>query len=113
MLASRGFAYTSKARAMTTKGGGNQKSAFGDPSIKSYHANCHCFPVLRWADIPDPTAPGRNAHWEQLWKDKIAGKRLDAIGTTNDTLNHWRRIISAERREARKRQLEAYRKTTA
>ena len=98
MLASRGFAYTSKARAMTTKGGGDHKSAFGDPAIKSYHPNCHCYPVLRWADIPDPTAPGRNAHYEKLWKDEMRGKRIAARGTKNDTLNHWRRIISAERR---------------
>lgn len=113
MLASRGFAYKSRARAMTTKGGGNQTSAFGGAEVKSYHPNCHCYPVLRWADIPDPTAPGRNAEWEQLWKDEIAGKRLDALGTTNDTLNHWRRIISARRREARRRELAALRTTTA
>lgn len=98
MLASRGFAYTSKARAMTTKGGGNQLSAFGDPSIKSYHPNCHCYPVLRWADIPDPTAPGRNAHYEQLWKDNMKGQTVPQRGTKNDTLNKWRRIIAAERR---------------
>jgi hypothetical protein len=108
MLASRGFAYTSKARAMTTKGGGDQTSAFGGASVKSFHPNCHCFPVLRWADIPDATAPGRNAHYEELWKSKMKGKSIASRGTKNDTLNYWRRIIAAERRATRDAHRKAY-----
>jgi hypothetical protein len=99
MLASRGFAYTSKARAMTTKGGVNEASPFGGAEVRSYHPNCHCYPVIRWVDIPDPTAPGRNAHYEALWKAEIRDKRIPARGTKNDTLNHWRRIIAKERRD--------------
>lgn len=99
MLASRGFAYTSRARAMTTKGGSkNSASPFGGASVQSYHPNCHCYPVIRWVDIPDPTASGRAAHYEKLWEDEIRNKRIPSRGTKNDTLNHWRRLIARERR---------------
>lgn len=100
MLASRGFAYTSKRRA-EFKGGG--------ATMESYHPNCHCYPVCRWADIPDPTAPERTAHYEAMWKDKMAGKRFAARGTKNDTLNYWRRLIYAERRAQRLAELQASR----
>lgn len=90
MLASRGFAYTSKNRAGATK---------------SYHPNCHCYPVCRWTDASD-TAPARTQHYMDLWEDQMKGKPVPQRGTKNDTLNKWRRIIAAERRAER----EAHRK---
>lgn len=108
MLASRGFAYTSKARASTTKGG--SKGDNTGAAMRSYHANCHCYPICRWQDIEDPTAPARTAHYEALWKDKMAGKRFAARGTKNDTLNYWRRLIYTERRAQRLAELAADRK---
>lgn len=90
MLASRGFAYTSKNRAGATK---------------SYHPNCHCYPVCRWMDASD-TAPERTAHFMELWKQEMKGKPVEQRGTNNDTLNKWRRIIAREQRAER----EAHRK---
>lgn len=85
MLASRGFAYTSKNRAGATK---------------QFHPNCHCYPVTRWQDASD-TAPVRTAHYMELWKKEMRGKPAEQRGTSNDTLNRWRRIIAAERRAER------------
>lgn len=96
MLASRGFAYKSKARA----GAG--------ASSNSYHPNCHCTVIMRWADIPDPTAPARTQHYIDLWRDEIKGKKFDALGTTNDTLNRWRQLIAKERRAELAAQRAAY-----
>jgi hypothetical protein len=100
MLASRGFAYKSKARASTTKGGTKDAgNPFGGASVQSYHENCHCYAICRWADVDSPTAPVRTAHYEKLWEDKMRGKPVEQRGTDNDTLNKWRRIIAAERRK--------------
>jgi hypothetical protein len=94
MLASRGFVYLSRQRASL---GGRSKGK----ELDSYHPNCHCSFIMRWADISDPTAPDRTAHYMQLWKDEMRGKRIPQRGTSNDTLNHWRRLIAKERRDAR------------
>ena len=104
MLASRGFAYTSRARASL---GGRSKGLAGS-QLDSYHPNCHCFPVVRWADIDSPTAPERTAHYMALWKDKMKGQRAEVRGTKDDTLNKWRRIIAAERRVEREAHRKAY-----
>ena len=90
MLASRGFAYTSKNRAGASK---------------SFHPNCHCYPICRWDQASD-TAPERTQHYMDLWKSEMKGKPVEQRGTDNDTLNKWRRIIAAERRAER----EAHRK---
>lgn len=102
MLASRGFAYKSKARASTTKGGSsaeNSTQVFGGASVQSYHDNCHCYAVCRWADVDSPTAPERTAYYEKLWADQMRGKPVEQRGTENDTLNKWRRILAAQKRK--------------
>lgn len=94
MLASRGFVYLSRQRASL---GGRSKGK----ELDSYHPNCHCSFIMRWADIDDPTAPARTAHYMQLWKDEMrGGRKVQRRGTKDDTLNHWRRLIAKERREA-------------
>jgi hypothetical protein len=82
MLASRGFAYTSKKRA---------------GALEAYHPNCHCSIICRWDQASD-TAPERTQHYVDLWKDQMKGKAVEQRGTKHDTLNKWRRIINAERR---------------
>jgi hypothetical protein len=94
MLASRGFVYLSKQRASL---GGRSAGK----ELDSYHPNCHCSFIMRWSDIDDPTAPARTAHYMDLWdKEMRGGRKVQRRGTKDDTLNHWRRLIAKERREA-------------
>ena len=102
MLASRGFAYTSKSRA-------GMKMA----DRTHYHENCHCYPVYRFADIPDPTAAARSEHFAQLWDEEVRKKNYDRRGTKNDALNAFRRALNAERRAEMDRIRRSARKSTA
>lgn len=86
MLASRGFVYRSARGAILS---GNE--------IEKYHPNCHCFAVTRWADIPDPTAPGRAQFYMDAWEREV-GRKYERRGTSNDALNQWRRFIYKENR---------------
>lgn len=107
MLASRGFVYLSRQRASL---GGRSKGK----ELDSYHPNCHCQFIMRWADIDDPTAPARTAHYMQLWKDEMrGGRKVERRGTKDDTLNHWRRLIAKERRAELRRILAANNRPTA
>ena len=78
MLASRGFVYTSAMTA--TKGSG----------LKSYHPNCHCFPIARW--VEQSPLPALNTYFEDLWNKEIRGKFSGGAA-----LRQWRRVIAAER----------------
>lgn len=112
MLASRGFAYKSvesaKDRKLTAKKISNftyKNNASDADEIKKFHPNCHCFPVVRWADIPDPTAPGRSQEFSELWHDVTRGysyKTEFKDGKTvihNNALNAWRRYWNKVRRD--------------
>lgn len=78
MLASRGFVYASALTA--TKGSG----------LKSYHPNCHCFPIARWSE--QSPLPGTNKRFEDLWNREIRGKF-----SGDAALRQWRRVIAKER----------------
>jgi hypothetical protein len=97
MLASRGFVFANAK----TAGSIPASEVYGEDArgdINRYHPNCHCYPVVRWADIPDPTAPGRSAFYEELWESEIRQKGVDWRGTKNDALNQFRRELNRLRR---------------
>lgn len=101
MLASRGFVYTNRK----TAGEINASLVYGEDArglINRYHPNCHCYPVTRWADIPDPTAPGRSEEYSQLWEDMLTDG-VEQRGTKNDALNDFRRRLNARHRVERLR----------
>jgi len=98
LLAGRGFVYASRSKA------GAQKASdvYGEDAtgeINRYHPNCHCYPVTRWVDIPDATAPGRSEFYKALYKAEVQDKGLDIRGTKNDGLNQFRRALNRLRRE--------------
>lgn len=81
MLASRGPVY----RAST----GMTYAALTEV-VRSYHDNCHCFPIFSFSD--DTELPEQNKFFEQNWEDvtKDYGGR--------EKLNAWRRWLNANRR---------------
>ena len=83
MLASRGFVYASSQSASGT---------YRDGGIRSYHPNCHCFPIARW--VEESPLPQSNAYFEQLWKDEIQNKF-----TGRAALRQWRRLLAQKRRD--------------
>ena len=96
MLASRGFVYRDTKTAGFNTNGGND--------VEKYHPNCHCFPVVRWADIPDPTAPGRSEFYKANWRDvtkDFAWEALEGGKGRNHAYNAWRRWLNAERKAGR------------
>lgn len=104
MLASRGFVYANaKTAGQIPASDVYGPDARGD--INRYHDNCHCYPVTRWADIPDPTAPGRSAEYTALWEQMLK-EGVDRRGTKNDALNDFRRRLNAIRRAERLKQLQ-------
>lgn len=97
MLASRGFVYVNAK----TAGSVPASTVYGDDArgdVNRYHPNCHCFIVVRWADIPDPDAPVRTKFFEDLWESEIRQKGVEARGTKNDMLNQFRRELNRLRR---------------
>lgn len=82
MLASRGFVYGSETGAVLT--------GLGD-SIRSYHDNCHCYPIVRWVDADE--LPEMNAYFQEQWPIVTAGY------SGVDALNAWRRWLNGQRRE--------------
>lgn len=116
MLASRGFAYSSILSASERKLTPEKIANFtyrNNPAdadeIKKFHPNCHCFPVVRWADIPDPTAPGRSEEFANAWHKVTRGYSYHTEmkdGKTivhNDALNAWRRHWNKVRREEKRK----------
>lgn len=112
MLASRGFAYntieSASERKLNAKKIANftyKNNASDADEIKKFHPNCHCFPVVRWADIPDPTAPGRSQEFIDSWHKVTRGYSYRTEmkdGKTivhNNALNAWRRHWNKVRRE--------------
>jgi hypothetical protein len=62
MLASRGFVYKDKRTA---------NLAGGSDSIKRYHDNCHCYPIVRWVDASE--VPQANQWLQDKWYEVTAG----------------------------------------
>jgi ElaB/YqjD/DUF883 family membrane-anchored ribosome-binding protein len=79
MLASRGFTYRSEASA-----------GFGDETIKQYHVNCHCFPIVRY--LRESELPALNRYFQEKWPVVTAGH------SGIDARNAWRRWIYAQRK---------------
>lgn len=84
MLASRGFIYASRTSA---------SKAYRDGAMKSYHDNCHCFPIARW--VSTSKLPALNAYFESQWP-QVTGKHKG-----KEKLNAWRRWLNQKRRESR------------
>lgn len=74
MLASRGFVYRSKTTA---------QAAGGQDSIKRYHDNCHCYPIVRWIDASE--LPAANQWLQDQWYEVAAGREASEARRT------WRR----------------------
>lgn len=74
MLASRGFVYRSKVSA---------QAAGGQDSIKRYHDNCHCYPIVRWIDASE--LPAANSWLQDQWYQVAAGREASEARRT------WRR----------------------
>lgn len=62
MLASRGFVYKDKRTA---------NLAGGSDSIKRYHDNCHCYPIVRWVDASE--VPAANKWLQGKWYEVTRG----------------------------------------
>lgn len=83
MLASRGFVYASRTTAMST---------YRTGGMRSYHPNCHCFPIARWSD--ESPLPYLNQEFTDLWNKEIRGKFSGKAA-----LKQWRRIITDRQKE--------------
>lgn len=84
MLASRGFVYLSETSATKTSESG---------SLKSYHPNCHCFPIVRWSTRSK--LPALNQYFMDNWPKVTKGLSGDAA------FNKWRSWINQERTASR------------
>lgn len=81
MLASRGPVY---------KAGTNITYSALAQEVRSYHDNCHCFPIFSFSD--DTELPVQNQFFEQNWgtvTEDYAGR---------EKLNAWRRWLDANKR---------------
>ena len=85
MLASRGFIYWSASSASST---------YRDGAMRSYHDNCHCFPIARWVESSE--LPALNKFFQAEWPKVTASHK----GSTAK-LNAWRRWLNNKRRESR------------
>lgn len=83
MLASRGFVYRGTVSAI---------SAGGPDSIRRYHDNCHCYPIVRFVDASE--LPAANSWLQSLWPSVTRGKSGD------DARRTWRRWWESEGRES-------------
>lgn len=84
MLASRGFVFNSRRSAGSTSNGAG--------GFRSYHPNCHCFPIARW--VEQSPLPALNVYFQDLWNTEIRGKYSGDVA-----LNKWRKLIERKRRE--------------
>ena len=82
MLASRGFVYRGRVSAT---------SAGGPDSIRRYHDNCHCYPIVRFVDAS--ALPEANSWLQSLWPSVTRGK------SGADARRAWRQWWEAEGRE--------------
>lgn len=92
MLASRGFVYKSRSGAVTTRRAVTRAGNELGDTVRSYHDNCHCYPIVRWIDASE--LPELNQYFQDMWPVVTAGY------SGVDALNAWRRWMYAERRQA-------------
>lgn len=74
MLASRGFVYRSAVSAT---------AAGGSSSIRRYHDNCHCYPIIHWVDARE--LPAANAWLQDQWPQITRGT------SSKNARRTWRR----------------------
>lgn len=97
MLASRGFVYKGRVSssgqyqggsALTTRSSTTRAGTEVGSTIRSYHPNCHCYPIVRWTS--SSALPELNQFYQDMWP-KVTSER-GYFG--NDALNAWRRWIT-------------------
>lgn len=102
MLASRGFAFsesTAIERSQAKQQAALDKGASRD-EIEKYHPNCHCYPIVRFANIPDATLPELSQFFKENWGPVTSGYGAGTVRDenskrelSNTQLNKWRRWI--------------------
>lgn len=97
MLASRGFVYKSKSGATSTTKEttrlGNEGHFETGESVRKFHLNCHCYPIVRWIDAPDVSDLSKKflADWN----------RITAAHSGADKLRQYRRWYDRQRPSAK------------
>lgn len=81
MLASRGFVYASSQTA---------SKSYRDGGLRSYHPNCHCFPIARWVD--SSPLPQLNGELAELWEKEISGNY-----SGREAIRQWRKLLATKR----------------
>ncbi len=82
MLASRGFVYKSKAGATSTSKEttrrGNAAEFEADSSVRKFHLNCHCYPIVRWVDAPEVPDASKKflADWNTITRSHSGADKL-------------------------------------
>lgn len=84
MLASRGFAY---ATDEVQRSSGSLATI-----VRSYHPNCHCYPIVRWVDADDESLPPENKFFMSMWPDVTAGV------SGKEKQRVWRRWLASHMR---------------
>jgi len=96
MLASRGFVYKDKRTA---------NLAGGADSIRRYHDNCHCYPIVRWVDASE--VPPANLWLQGKWYEVTRGTH------GHDMRLAWRRWYDTEGRQELRKYLDGLEDTQA
>lgn len=102
MLASRGFVFTEATameRSLAKQEAALEKGASRD-EIEKYHPSCHCYPIIRFANIPDATLPELSQFFKDNWGPVTDGYGSGTVRDensqrqlSNSQLNKWRRWI--------------------
>ena len=102
MLASRGFVFTESTAMARSEA--KQEAAIANGAslddIEKYHPNCHCYPIVRFANIPDATLPELSQFFKENWGPVTNGHSQGTVRDenskrelSNTQLNKWRRWI--------------------
>lgn len=97
MLAARGFVYASRSTAMST---------YRTGGMRSYHPNCHCYPIARWSD--DSSVPERNLAFARLWDSEISGNY-----SGKEAIQAWRQLLNSRRDAAGRLNIDSSPRRTA
>lgn len=63
MLASRGFVYKEELNG--------SDAGFLMTVVRTYHPNCHCYPIVRWSEKSE--LPELNRYFERKWREVTGG----------------------------------------